>query len=1543
MLRSSAPPPPARTFLIVFVSLLVILIPTLAGSTPTTWTGPGVAGQIHALTFDANSSGSVFIGGDTFGVQRSADLGQTWQFMSVGLENRHGGQSMYVEDLLSLQQSVVPVGAPKLYAATRGGIYSYNGNEWQLMTPPEKFGYGYDSSGTARSGMIWFSALAYDGSRYLYAGAGHARTDQAESTLEDIYTLVPPSEFDQVLQGPAGQYSLWRCDLDSTPLEWNYIGDSVDHGPVRSITHYEDGAGIDHVIFSTPSGIYDYQDDGTPELVTLTTPDKTSPPEAWSGNSWDVECDASGQLFVLNLRSEDDQTRPCIYCRNLNQAGGFVALGDTNAMVAVSPDSMTWGGFLTAQSGGEYLAQFSTLSIRSNDDGSTDVVIGNNSGTGESPSVGGGFLHARVAAAQAPGTATWRNLMRYDPWGILKALPMDTQQSQPQILASGDLGWAANVSQGAELKSAPELSPTVPFAFCPQSPDTLLAWLYHFPLVSTDDGASWGQAYCDGSHETGWTGRGCNEMSVTDVEHFDDGKLAVTCRDWGVWKTTGPGGDTYRELFTYENLVRTDKITTRGDSLYCVLWTSPDSTLAQVEGSIAKYSESTGWSWLNQWTAFDGTPPRHFIQDYTLDPLSGRVYAIATDPTEITDFDHWSSTVLLGVPDGTGTWDWYRIFEMQKRRYMDILLLPGRDKLILADMDTRTLDTSGGIYCIDLEDIPEDLNQLPLTGYSPQTWLDGDPYGDFLHRAVRRSNVLATDPGGNYLYVGTSGEEYSSTIVPGTVLRVGGPFLPHVVPAAESWEILANEAWDSFSVGPHAFHGGWTPVETAQRMTTIRDLLVHPDNRNVVYAAVEAEAMHPSNGVWVWNGGENWSAVAGISGNQALPNRAPSALSIWPDTMQTVLEQTPRSLVIGTYGQELFSTTLDPVTTIVSEAEFVDRSPLVQAQGMDYSGEPYASISSDYSVNTVQDTAALSDLIITFLDAPPLAYLNTAALHDSVPLYEDFTSLLIPDLNSSGYRGVSLADFDNDGWTDLFVAHATTPKLLRNAGGSGGVVTYTDVTSIYGLETLLTQSWTGIWCDYDRDGYVDLFVGRGGSTTADPLAAGAALSGLPDVLLQNRTWCGEGFVDVSHLLAVPAGESGCTLSAAWLQADGDGWPDLFVCDAADSSRSRLWMNQDGQGFTDETAGRFVTPLPDGIHSVTAGDVNESSYPDLLLAVDSGIVYRHGMTFGVFGADVPVATGVQFDASGAVLTDHDLDGVREILVLSYDPAEAPRLVTAYRPSSGITFLDISSEAGLAVADRHRTAQIADATGDGDPDLYLGVPAQSNETFFYQNKNLSGGDEPESQWYGVQVVGDGGTNVSGIGAEVILYTNGGDFHRDVFPEWGLGSGTAGPVIIGMGPGMKAYGGEVIWPDGTTTVFKPEVRKIVRVDDAIAPLYQANSFSAAYVGLPNSALDLVFEWTTLNAVDPARTRVHLTNLSGSGCSGLAGTLAPVDPEADYTVTRMADGTYEHRFVWSGGCVPRCSYDAEAYCETRSGDFTTETILLRVPTCLTDYNFEE
>ncbi len=229
--------------------------------------------------------------------------------------------------------------------------------------------------------------------------------------------------------------------------------------------------------------------------------------------------------------------------------------------------------------------------------------------------------------------------------------------------------------------------------------------------------------------------------------------------------------------------------------------------------------------------------------------------------------------------------------------------------------------------------------------------------------------------------------------------------------------------------------------------------------------------------------------------------------------------------------------------------------------------------------------------------------------------------------------GIAAADYDNDGFHDLFIPDGVRSRLLHNRRDG----TFEEVTQAAGLGALGGAS-VGLFADYDNDGHKDLFVGR--------LFA-------PNQLLHNR---GDGTFDDVTAVSGFGGEC-CTTTASWADYDLDGDLDLYVgryldprreipspLDARNGEPNRLYRN-DGDGrFTEvsEEAGVALRGLSLG---TVFGDYDNDGDPDLFVANDFGrsTLYRNRGD-GSF-ADATVATGILAYGlgTGATMADYDNDG------------------------------------------------------------------------------------------------------------------------------------------------------------------------------------------------------------------------------------------------------------------------------------------------------------
>lgn len=162
-----------------------------------------------------------------------------------------------------------------------------------------------------------------------------------------------------------------------------------------------------------------------------------------------------------------------------------------------------------------------------------------------------------------------------------------------------------------------------------------------------------------------------------------------------------------------------------------------------------------------------------------------------------------------------------------------------------------------------------------------------------------------------------------------------------------------------------------------------------------------------------------------------------------------------------------------------------------------------------------------------------------------------------------GLDGVSVAtfaDFDNDGFKDLFVSRTFRPNQLFHNNGDG---TFTDVTEHSGIGEDCCTTVAG-WADYDNDGFLDLYVGRYLDPRKDIPTTFYARNGEPNQLYHNN---GDGtFTNVTERAGV--GERGLCLGVVWGDFNDDGWPDLYVVN--DFGRKTLYRNNGNGTFTDVT-------------------------------------------------------------------------------------------------------------------------------------------------------------------------------------------------------------------------------------------------------------------------------------------------------------------------------------------------------------------------------------
>ncbi len=413
--------------------------------------------------------------------------------------------------------------------------------------------------------------------------------------------------------------------------------------------------------------------------------------------------------------------------------------------------------------------------------------------------------------------------------------------------------------------------------------------------------------------------------------------------------------------------------------------------------------------------------------------------------------------------------------------------------------------------------------------------------------------------------------------------------------------------------------------------------------------------------------------------------------------------------------------------------------------------------------------------------------------------------------------GVAAGDVDNDGFVDLYLTTLGGNRLWRNTGQG----TFVDVTTQSGTANVPGFGVSAAFLDYDRDGWLDLYVGnnvnyRGiDKETVCPNPAGARdycppqiYGGLPDRLYRNT---GKGrFVDVTAR-ALVGGKYGPALGVSTADFNNDGWIDIYV--ANDGEENLLWINQQDGTFRETAllAGAALTAegKAEASMGVDAGDFDNDGDEDLVMTelTSQGFNVYVNDGSGRF-RDQSAASGLgpmsqPFTGWGTSWFDFDNDGLLDtfsangtiIALEGHDRVPFPydqRRILIRNMGNG-RFEDVSTKAGaaFAVTEAGRGAAFGDVDNDGDIDILVGNDAGPARLLVNTVGN-------RQHWVGLRVVGVGGRDM--LGARVgVTRGSGPTVWRRARTDGSYASASDPRVLVGLGTSTERPRIEVRWPDG------------------------------------------------------------------------------------------------------------------------------------------------
>ncbi len=427
-------------------------------------------------------------------------------------------------------------------------------------------------------------------------------------------------------------------------------------------------------------------------------------------------------------------------------------------------------------------------------------------------------------------------------------------------------------------------------------------------------------------------------------------------------------------------------------------------------------------------------------------------------------------------------------------------------------------------------------------------------------------------------------------------------------------------------------------------------------------------------------------------------------------------------------------------------------------------------------------------------------------------------------------------DYNNDGRPDLFVVRFGQSVLYENAGRGR----FRDVTAAAGLGRR-ANAITAVAFDYDRDGWLDLFVGcyfqpvdifRPETPRFFPENFETAANG-GGLIAYRNTGAGR-FVDVTA--AIGLAQSGWTLDLGHGDADNDGWDDLYV--AADFGTDRYFVNNGNGTFSDRTESAIGIDTKKGMNAEWA-DYDNDGLLDIYVTNITGDYMREGNflwhndgrhTF----SDVSRETGTHDTGWGwgGKFFDYDNDGWLDLYVMngwvsagpdSYVPdifemilrpqidfADARnwppmgnKSLSGYEKKRlfhnerGKGFADHAARHGLDSTRDGRGIAIADFDSDGRPDVFAAYANAAPEL----HRNVSPVSD-QAHW--VDLVLETTTGRAAIGAQVRVTAGGVTRLRFVDGGNGFAGQSSTRVHVGLGGAARIDRIDVRWPSGRRDVF-------------------------------------------------------------------------------------------------------------------------------------------